>query len=73
MEKLIANCSYWLGVGCLVVALVWRVGAALGLFMPGYVTPGHSVSYLTFLNGTILFFALTVATACHAWVVSQKS
>ena len=72
MEKLIANCSYWLGVGCLVVALIWRTGIAVGVFMPSLLTAGHQISQWSFVNGSILFFLATVATVCHAWITSQK-
>lgn len=72
MEKMITKCSYWPGVACLVIALIWRAGTALGVFMPIYISPDRSVSYMSFLNGSLLFFTATVATACHAWVTSHK-
>jgi len=34
MEKYILQWSYWLGVACLVIALVWRVLNAAGSFLP---------------------------------------
>ena len=73
MEKLIARWSYWLGIACLIIAVVWRVLNAFGLLVPINVTPGHSIWYLSFFNGSILFFVTTIATACYAWISGQRS
>jgi hypothetical protein len=72
MEKLIAHWSYWLGIACLVIAVMWRTVNAFGLWLPLNVTPGHTIWYLSFFHASILFFATTIATACHAWLTSQK-
>ena len=72
MEKLIGRWSYWLGIACLVIAVIWRAVNALGLMLPLAVTPGHTIWYLSFFHASILFFAATIATACYAWLNSQK-
>lgn len=72
MEKLIARWSYWLGIACLIIAVVWRIFNAFGLLQPLTVTPGRTVWYLSFLHGSVLFFATTVATACYAWLNERR-
>jgi hypothetical protein len=72
MEKQIARWSYWLGIACLVIALVWRTLNAFGLWLPMTVTPGHTVWYLSFFHASILFFAATIATVCYAWLNSRQ-
>ena len=73
MEKLIARWSYWLGIACLVIAVTWRAVNAFGLILPLTVVPGHTIWYLSFFRGSILFFAATIASACLAWLNSQKA
>jgi hypothetical protein len=73
VEKLIARWSYWLGIACLIIAVVWRVLNAFGLLLPISFIPGHSIWYLSFFNGSILFFVTTIATACYAWLGAQRS
>ena len=72
MEKLIARWSYWLGIACLVIAVIWRGVNAFGLWLPVNVTPGHTVWYLSFFHASILFFATTIASSCYAWLNLQK-
>jgi len=72
MEKLIAHWTYRLGVLCLVIAVAWRAANAFGWLMPFHVAPGHTIWYLSFFHGSILFFVATIATACHAWLKSQE-
>lgn len=72
MEKLIARWSYWLGLACLVIAVIWRAVNAFGFLLPLSVVPGHTVWYLSFFHGSILFFVATIASTCFAWLNSQK-
>jgi hypothetical protein len=72
MEKNIVQWSYWLGIACLVIALVWRGFNAFGLWLPMNVTPGHSVWYMSFYKASLLFFVTTIASANYAWFNSQK-
>jgi hypothetical protein len=55
MEKLIARWNYWLGIACLVIAVTWRAVNAFGLILPLTVVPGHTIWYLSFFRGSILF------------------
>jgi hypothetical protein len=72
MENLIARSSYWLGIACLVISVIWRALNAFGFWLPLKITPGHTIWYLSFFHASILFFVATIATACYAWFGSQK-
>jgi hypothetical protein len=73
VEKVIARWSYWLGIACLVVTVIWKALNTFGLWLPSGVTPGGGITYLSFFHASILFFVTTVATACHSWLIqSQK-
>jgi hypothetical protein len=71
MEGNIAQWSYWLGIGCLVIALLWRVCNAVGLWVPTDVTPGHSVWYMSSYKASLLFFVTTLTSAKYASLNSQ--
>ena len=73
MEKLIARWSYWLGIACLVITVIWRTANAFGLLLPFIGPPGRAIWYLSFFHASILFFVSAIATACYAWINSQKS
>ena len=71
MEKWIARVSYWLGIFSLVVAVILRLVSGFGwdLSMPFMVE--HSIGYLPFFHGTIIFLLTTVATAAYSWMKAQ--
>lgn len=73
MEKQIGRYSYWLGIACLVIAVVWRILNAFGLWLPVSVTPGHTVWHLSFFHASILFLVTTTATTCYTWLNSRQS
>lgn len=72
MEKLIARWSYWLGIACLVIAVIWRIVNAFRSWHSLASTPGPIMGPLTFLHGSILFLVATIATVGYAWLNSQK-
>jgi hypothetical protein len=71
MEKRIAQLSYWLGVVCLLIAVVWRIVVAFGRLGSVTIVAGHTLWYISFFDGSILFFLTTVATACYAWLKAK--
>jgi hypothetical protein len=71
MEKRIAQVSYWLGVVCLLIAVIWRIVAAFGRFDSLMVVPGHNIRYMSFFDGSILFFVATLATVSYAWLKAR--
>jgi hypothetical protein len=73
MEKNIAQVTYWLGIACLIVALVWRALNALGLWVPMQVSQGQTVYYMSFYKGSLLFFVAAIATTCYAWFKAQEA
>jgi hypothetical protein len=87
MEKLIARWSYWLGIACMVIAVIWKivvvfgywhlrastVGAAtVGAATPGATTVAAVVGHSMFLHGSIMFLVATIASVGYAWLKSQK-
>jgi len=71
MEKLIARLTYWLGIACLVIAVVWRIVNVFRSWQSSAATAGP-VGHLAFMHGSILFLVATIATACYVWLNSQK-
>ena len=71
MEKLIARLSYWLGMACLVIAVIWRIVSGFRSWQSSAVTAGP-IGHSAFLHASILFLVATIATACYAWLNSQK-
>jgi hypothetical protein len=64
MEKNILKYSYWLGVLCVVIALVWRAATLAG-FLHISTTPVYSLTYMSFLKGALVFLLTTVATGAY--------
>ena len=72
MEKHLVTWSYWLGIACFAIALLWKAWTAFGMLLPKSVLAGP-VSYMSFYKGGLLFFLMTVATANYAWFKSRRS
>jgi hypothetical protein len=71
MEKQLSVLGYWLGVICLVLAVVFRVCTAFNINPPHLGSAGgNSISYITFLRGAALFFLLAIASWCQKSVKS---
>lgn len=64
MEKKILQYSYWLGVACVVVALVWRAATVMG-FGGVPLMRGLSLTYTSFFKGALLFLLTAVATGAY--------
>ena len=71
MEKTIARWSYWLGIACVFIVIAWKGGNALGLWRALPPTPAD-ISYWSFFNAGLLFFATSIASACRVWLKSIK-
>lgn len=69
MERSLAHGSYWLGVVCSLVALVWKGLEALSVAPEGF----GSVRYMTFYKGGLLFLLIAIAAATCALLKSQKA
>ena len=71
MEKHIIQWSYWLGVVCVVLALVTRALNVLGVASL-VLGRGNPIGYRSFLDGALLFFLTAIATASYAWFKLHK-
>ncbi len=71
MEGQIARWSYWLGVACAAVALLWRVLSTLSAGLSQINMRGTPVAYMTFYKGAFLFLLTGVATANYIWFKSR--
>ena len=72
MEKLIARWSYWLGIACLVIAVIWRIVNVFWSWHLSASTTGPGFGPLTFLHASILLLVATIATVGYVWLNSQK-
>jgi hypothetical protein len=72
MERNIVHWTYWLGMPCLVIALLWRVFNALGLWLPMRITEGETVYYMSFHKASLLFFVAAIASASYTSFKSRK-
>lgn len=73
MEKHVITWSYWLGIACFAIALVWRAANTLGVFLPKSLTQGETIYYMSFYKAGVLFLLVAIATASYAWFNSRKS
>ena len=83
MEKLIARWSYWLGIVCMVIAVVWKIVVVIGYWhlrastveaaTPGAITVATAVGHSMFLHASIMFFVASMASVGYGWLKSQKS
>lgn len=69
MEKTIARWSYWLGITSVIVAIAWKGGNAFGLWRALPPAPA-AISYWSFYNASLMFFATSIASACRVWLKS---
>jgi hypothetical protein len=63
MVKLLIRVSYWLGVVCIVLAVLSKAFNALGLNVLQFMTRGNDVGYHSYVLGAVLFFLMAIATA----------
>ena len=67
MEKHLIRWSYWLGIACFAVALVWKALVATGLLPPRGIFAGEAVASMSFYRAGLLLLVLTIATANYSW------
>jgi len=69
MEKQLSVLSYWLGLICTILALIFRLITAANMVPPHLGasggSPGNAISYMTFFHGAALFFLLSIASWCR--------
>jgi len=66
MEKQLSAVGYWLGLICIILALILRLLAFFNS-NPFHIGPagGSSMTYLSFLHGAAMFFLLSIASWCR--------
>lgn len=73
MEKQISRYGYWLGLACVVIAVIMRSLAAIGILMPAAgAAGGTAISYNSFCHGAALFLLLWIASNCLSLSKNQK-
>jgi hypothetical protein len=71
MVKLIGQWTYWAGISCSIISLLWRLANAFS-FLPGStMRTGVDISYLSFLHFAFLMFIVTMATGCYSFLISR--
>lgn len=63
MEKVLLKVSYWLGVICIVLAVLSKALNAVGIDPLTFNTRGNGIGYHSYILGTVIFFLMAVATA----------
>ena len=71
MDKQICKVSYWIGLLCTVIAIIARGLAMIGV-MAGHLAGSSAagrvpLSYKSFLDGAMLFFLMSIASAVGMW------
>jgi hypothetical protein len=72
MEKLIGRWSYWTGIICAAIAILWRLANVFSFLPFSTMRTGFDISFLSFLHVGFLLFIVTMATACYSFLASQK-
>ena len=62
MDKHIVQGSYWLGLGCYALAMLWKVLEVVKVAPEAF----GSVRHMTFYKGGLLFLVISLATAACA-------
>jgi len=73
MEKQIVTVSYWLGLLSSVLAIALRALNLFGILSTRVVEEGHTLWYMSFYKGALLFFLIAIATASYASVRGEKT
>jgi hypothetical protein len=66
MERQILHWSYWLGLACLIIAVVWRI---VNIFGRGLDMP---IGALTLYKGSLLLLVAAIASASYAGFKAQR-
>jgi hypothetical protein len=73
LEKQLSVASYWLGLVSLILAVVFRLLATMGVAIWGSSPGANPISYLTFFHGAEVFLLLSIASSAIAWFKLPRS
>jgi hypothetical protein len=74
LEKPLATLAYWIGILSTAIAVIMRLLAWLGVLAYHAPMAGKTpLTYRAFLDGAILFFIMSIASAVIAWAKERKA
>ena len=73
MDKQIAVVGYWAGITCVLLTIIFRVMAALGIWLQLVPVKGAGISYNTFRGAAELFLILAIAAKLMNHWQNEKS
>ena len=68
MEKYILRWSYWLGVVCFLIAVVWRVV----IVSVGHTLELRGITYMSAYKSGLMLVLIALATTGYLWSKAQK-
>jgi hypothetical protein len=72
MGRYVSIGSYWLGSACAALGLFARALDIVGKNFIDFDTKGGAISYHTLMDGTIFFYAISIATMMYTGFDSQR-
>ncbi len=72
MDKKISIASYWLGIACVAMTIVFRALAAIGIWPSLVPANGAGISYNTFHHAAELFLILAIAAKLMSGTNAEK-
>jgi len=73
MDKKISVASYWLGIACVVLTIIFRLLAAVGIWPILVPTSGAGITYVTFEQAAVVFLLLSIAASLISRWHREKS
>ncbi|MFZ1941044.1 MAG: hypothetical protein WBA18_08535 [Terracidiphilus sp.] len=74
MEKRLVTAAYWIGILCVVIAIVTRGLALVGIYVLQSASTGRVwATYRNFLEAALLFFVMAIASAVIAQAKERKA
>ena len=73
MDKKISVASYWLGIACVVMTVIFRGLAALGIWPILVPANGAGITYVTFDRAAQVFLLLSIAAGLMSRWRNEKS
>lgn len=61
MDKKISVASYWLGITCVVLTIIFRGLAAVGIWPILVPVNGAGITYVTFQQAAVVFLLLSIS------------
>ena len=73
MDKNISVASYWLGIACVLLTIVFRLLAAVGIWPMLVPANGAGITYVTFQQAAVIFLLLSIAAGLMSRWHHEKS